>query len=450
MSANLKTKLLFPVLAGFAISWASSAAAATYHVSTTGNDANNGTSSTPWRTIRKAASVAVGGDTVIVNAGSYGESVTTVRGGSAGNRITFRANGRAVTKTFNIDHPYVTIDGFEMTGANDGFMMTLRGSYCELLNNTIHDTGATWGVVRMESDTMTGCVIRGNRYHSSTGPGDDLTVFIIGGTNHLVENNEIGPGKDLDVFRVWGANNVIRGNYIHDVTLSSGSASHMDVIQTFGLGGGESRNIVFENNTVVNFDGQICMTENNGSAGYHDWDLRNNIYINVNLQANVGIPNFRFYNNTLYNVGATNNLIMYLYDAPGKSNFSGSKIHNNVFVTASSIGNYGQVMAIGSTGSNVTVSHNMVTRVNGFGTLSGFSETGGVNGGDPKFVDVGARNFRLQAGSPAIDRGTGVVGTARDFAGTARPQGSTLDIGAFEYGSSAATPPAAPTNLTVR
>lgn len=38
-----------------------------------------------------------------------------------------------MTKTFNINHDYITIDGFEMTAANDGHMMTITGSYCEVV-----------------------------------------------------------------------------------------------------------------------------------------------------------------------------------------------------------------------------------------------------------------------------------------------------------------------------
>ena len=58
---------------------------------------------------------------------------------------------------------------------------------------------------------------------------------------------------------------------------------------------------------------------------------------------------------------------------------------------------------------------------------------------DPMFVSVAARNLRLQSGSPAIDRGTGVVSglVTDDFdistvSRTLRPQGSGFDMGAFE------------------
>lgn len=51
----------------------------------------------------------------------------------------------------------------------------------------------------------------GNRYFSATGPGDDLTIFILGGDHSIAESNEVGPGKDVDAFRVWGTGSIVRG-----------------------------------------------------------------------------------------------------------------------------------------------------------------------------------------------------------------------------------------------
>ena len=430
---------------------ANALAATTYYVdrnNSQASDSNPGSQAQPWKTIGKAASAMVAGDTAIVVTGTYNEKVNTARSGNSGNRITFRGMPGARILTFlNVGHSYITIEGFEMTGANEGYMMTWNGSFGELLNNKIHDTGASWGVIRGDGDNFT---LRGNHYYSSSGPGDDLAIFIIGGDNSLAENNEIGPGKDVDAFRVWGTNNIIRGNYIHDLSLSSGSGSHQDVIQTFGLGGATSRNIVFEKNLINNTNGnglQMFMTESNGSANMRDWDIRNNVYIGVSGQANLGIPNIRFYNNTVYNSGAGNNLIMYLYDASGKSNFSGAQIKNNIFITPSGISSYGKVLSVGSSGSNIQISNNFISRIGTWGSVSGFNDPNGINGGNPQFANTSPNDFHLQSTSPAINRGTTLTGFNYDHDGVTRPQGSAWDIGAFEYGGSSTTTLLAPTNL---
>jgi hypothetical protein len=51
---------------------------------------------------------------------------------------------------------------------------------------------------------------------------------------------------------------------------------------------------------------------------------------------------------------------------------------------------------------------------------------------NPKFINAAADNFRLQAGSPAMDKASPAWAPAIDFYGVARPQGPRPDIGAAE------------------
>jgi hypothetical protein len=53
---------------------------------------------------------------------------------------------------------------------------------------------------------------------------------------------------------------------------------------------------------------------------------------------------------------------------------------------------------------------------------------------DPKLVNPAAGDFRLQAGSPAIDKGY-PNGLTTDKDGNARPRGNGVDIGAYEFGN---------------
>jgi uncharacterized protein (TIGR03437 family) len=76
----------------------STAFAEAYYVARTGFDSNPGTLDQPFRTIQKAASVMVPGDTAYVRAGTYRETVTPARSGSQMAPITFRPyNGESVT-----------------------------------------------------------------------------------------------------------------------------------------------------------------------------------------------------------------------------------------------------------------------------------------------------------------------------------------------------------------
>lgn len=64
-----------------------------YHVKITGNDSQPGTFAAPFRTVGKAASLALPGDTVTVHEGIYREWVNPKNGGSEHQRIVYRAAG---------------------------------------------------------------------------------------------------------------------------------------------------------------------------------------------------------------------------------------------------------------------------------------------------------------------------------------------------------------------
>ncbi len=51
---------------------------------------------------------------------------------------------------------------------------------------------------------------------------------------------------------------------------------------------------------------------------------------------------------------------------------------------------------------------------------------------DPLFWDVLSEDFRLHAGSPCLDRGTAAGAPTTDLRGVARPQGTGVDMGAYE------------------
>lgn len=63
-----------------------------FHVAVNGNDNNIGTTAKPFRTISKAASLAMPGDVIIVHAGTYREMIAPPRGGTSDTkRITYMA-----------------------------------------------------------------------------------------------------------------------------------------------------------------------------------------------------------------------------------------------------------------------------------------------------------------------------------------------------------------------
>jgi hypothetical protein len=278
-----------------------------------------------------------------------------------------------VVGVFAIQHSFVTVEGFTLDGG-DG--ITSTGDFCEILGNHLRDTGIR---IPYRSST-TGCLVARNHIEGTRAWGSDWTAIYTGGSNHRIEANEIGPSVDTDALRPFGQHIIIRGNYIHDLTLSSGSRAHSDVFQVFGDNGYEvASDVVFEGNRIVRSSGQMFMTsvglDGTGGDRVHDFDVRNNVWVDIALQGNIGIPNLRFSNNTLINVGRANGFALYFGPAV-YSVATGAEITNNLFVDPG--GQSGTSAAAAYTirqGSGYRIDHNYVTRgpAHGWAALSGFA-----------------------------------------------------------------------------
>ena len=178
--------------------------------------------------------------------------------------------------------------------------------------------------------------------------------------------------------------------------------------------------------------------------------VRNTKIHNITHSGFFGTPDTRLWgilvsgnNNQIYNNLIYNNTFPYQSSNAGIFVYTGSgnRIYNNTIANNTTDGIY-----INSAASNTEVIDNIAYGNTGAGFTdagSGNVQTRNLFGVDPLFVNPSAGNYQLQAGSRAIDAGTASSIAQTDFAGTSRPQGSAIDIGAFEY-SSAITAHGAP------
>ncbi len=132
-----------------------------FYVAPTGNDANPGTVTAPWRTIQHAAETVGPGDTVYVRAGIYNEAVSVrVSGSGPDQYITFRnypgetpvLDGRGLTDPDGVnafyieDQSYLIIRGFEIRNYTTvvpnqvpiAIQITGTSHHIQLLENHIH------------------------------------------------------------------------------------------------------------------------------------------------------------------------------------------------------------------------------------------------------------------------------------------------------------------------
>jgi len=275
------------------------------------------------------------------------------------------------------------------------------------------------------------CIIRGCKLHHigiPYGTSDSHAVSGQGSRNILIENNEmylVGTGVTFYCYNTNQAirNITIRYNWIHD-THSDWGANSRGIELNTGPGQAPGTSAVVYGNIVG---------PNVSNVGYR--------YLWTELG--------EFYNNVAYDCGTSFYLSGYSYPVR-------VKLRNNI-----SLNPRNTHIEYRSTGSendySIDSDYNLLYPISGqqfffyeyalgggpdwgyknFTEWQAISKTGSVFDphsivADPLFVDPDNGNFRLRAGSPAIDAGVD-VGLTQDFQGIPVPQGNAPDIGAYEY-----------------
>lgn len=242
--------------------------AATYYVATTGDDGDDGSVGSPWLTIQKAANVMVAGDTTIVNPGNYGETVTTVNSGTAGNYITFRSSTPqgAQLKAFRVQDRYQWIEGFDIAeggaDANNALVRieyngtTVDGSYLMLTNNLIRDTKLAISTnAAFGSNYMTATDVMFTNFQSG-----DL-VFLGADSHNWHTNHDIALtvlSNSVDGFTIYFEETLAEDtgtNYWAPLYAGTGNAGYQGILFVQGSGSLASSNVTIINNVISNIFG---------------------------------------------------------------------------------------------------------------------------------------------------------------------------------------------------
>ncbi len=428
-----------------------------YFVSTTGNNGNDGSFSSPWATMVKAKNTMVAGDTTYVMngvtetaqdpgwSGAYSAvlvlegtgtssnpvalvaypGATVTIGSSTGRRRGIRVipdpaedpdwwivsggggtlNLRAVEEAVEI----IEVPNFRLVGADISCPEGNAASGCitaytapvdntKILSNYVHDTGKSPASSKL--------------YHAIyiADEADHTEI----GWNTLANNRTCYTIQFLSSSLPPLTNISVHDNLIHHDNCAAINFASVD----------PSRGKVEAYNNVM-YDLGNAATPPNGMGA------NGCVYAPGYAEAGPAPSGaIEVFNNTCYNVGsngaASSGQGAYFRDT---SNSPGLflNLRNNVTVLVSGQNYY----APDSGNGNITGSNNLW-----FGRGNGPSGlTGNINA-DPKFVDVASRNLRLLSGSPGIDAGVNTALT-RDFDGDPR---SVIDVGAFEYVGSGPPP----------
>jgi hypothetical protein len=429
--------------------WAAQAHATTRYVRKGGNDAHScsaavtDSDANAKLTIRSALACTVAGDTVIVHAGTYDEGWidavnTKLPSGTASAHVKLTGDpGDTVTITgahssdamwsfgrskpeywdftnlvFNCEKAvycfslykssYFTFTDVEMKNASNSCLITAAGgsspfvadSYITWLRGSCHDTYATSGTrlanckAKLGGTTQPGCGSHGMYINTGNNTFEALAIYNTGKFGVTIYN-----GGNPRV-----TNNIIKNCVIHDWGLCGPTGTCP------GSGGGSG----------VGFD-----VSDSGGV-YQSVFYNGNVNPAIALSPSSPAKNIKLYNNTFYNV------------TPGsigiQSGSTGAVLKNNLIQGTSAPVN---------SGSGTVCTDTLFS--GGSGTMPAAC-TQTVTGA-AKMANPGAGDFRLTAGSAAIDAGVTLSETSRDPDGVARPQGAAYDIGAYEFGGGAVPPP---------
>jgi len=348
-----------------------------YYVAPNGSDANDGSESHPFATIDRGAEVVNPGDTVIVRDGIYtdldeeGTMVRVRRSGTPEAPITFRA-----------EHKWRAV----LDGQNN------KGEYAWSL----------WHEKELCHVNIEGFEIRSFASHGFSLQSNTHHILIKGNHVHHIGNIETTTHYGLDGSYDSESCSYITydGNVIHDIGRIGPPTVNFNLdhgIYTCGDHNVIANNVFYDNKAgwgvqVAGYDTvDDLVISNNTFAGGESrghivlWQPCHNLVIQNNIFYRPAVPNaINFYEADLQNVIIRHNLV-----------FGGGLKDND---------DNGACLV---------------------------SDT--IEGRDPLFVDPAQSDFRLQAGSPAIDAGVAVKAPDHDCAGKRRPYGAGVDLGAFEW-----------------
>ncbi len=443
-----------------------------YYVSTTGNDSDAGTVGSPFLTWQKGIDSAVSpGDQVIGRGGTYNENAAILNSGSAGNTIHLTSypaeqafidggSGAALSDTVGCD--YIEISRLKLKSTADSHV----ADYC--LGQSHFPTGSS------------------NHWHIH----DNLILghTLIMGANNLFEDNEVdGEGTLADGVREYGDvshHNTYLNNNVHDCITRGFWTDH------------ETHDGLWEDNTITSCRSGID-TDGYGQVVYLH-TLRHNtiddasesgiqlentwasiIENNIISNSPVGIDGISYGNANDFGHSPHITLVDIYGDASDGEGVATNTIlrQNSCFAVGIGIqlNRMGGVSILGNTleaddkginffepSTGIIIQSNIIVapiRIQGVTTLGSIvTDDHNLFDGNPAYTDdagdyslaayqvssgLGANSLVadplltahiISDSSPAVDTGVD-IDTTTDLRGHVRPQGSGVDIGAYETGA---------------
>jgi len=425
---------------------AAPAAAATWYVAAGGT--GTGTSASPFGSIQAGINAAQPGDVVVIGAGSYSESLRTVRSGSAASRITVRAAGSRGSvvvsvsgRVLTVAHEYVTVDGLVLDGrygADDTVRVNSTANGFTLNNSEVRrssrdgiDMGGPSGVLIVDSlihHTLNAAGGRTDAHGIVAGAVHGLTIrnteiHTFSGDAVQIDPSRSSPGWDdvrIEGCRLWLAPLPSAEN-----GFPAGTVPGENAVDTKSSGSFARARITIRNTEAWGFQNGLLthmaafnLKENVDAAldGVTVWDSEIAFRVRgagTTLAAGAWA---RVQNAVVHHTGTA-----FRYeDAVENLRAWNVTIGNGVGLPFQSAG---------ASAAGVAVQNLLL-----LGSALPPEASGSTSLAVPAsaFVDASKNNYQLASGSSAVDAGVAIAQVTTDRQGTLRPQGLGYDIGAFE------------------
>ena len=422
------------------------ASAATLHVAPGG--AGSGTAATPFGRIQDAINAARTGDTIVVEAGTYAETLRTVTAGSAGAPITVRAAGqrgtgvvRATGRVLTVSHAYITIERLVLDGnygADDVVRISSAGSNFVLRDSEVRRSSNDGIDMAAPSDVLIEDSLIHHTLNAARGRTDAHGI-VAGAVHRLtISRTEVhtfsGDAVQLDPGRASPGWN--------DVVVDS---CKLWLAPLDAAANGFAAGAVPGENAVDTKSGSAFPRARITIRNTEAWGFRNGLISNMaafNLKENIDA--------VVDGVTVRDSEIAFRLRGPSNRRPAGARvrIQNAVVYRTTTAFRYeesiqdlriwnvtvgagvGQAMR-GANGAGATIdARNFLVLGSKLPVEAGGPSNLAVRAS--AFVGASKNDYRLARRSPAIDAGETIADVTRDRQGTPRPRGRGYDVGAFE------------------
>jgi hypothetical protein len=443
--------------------------AADYYVSPTGLDTNPGTLAAPFAKIQTGINTLQPGDTLYLRGGTYPERVIINRLGNSTGWTTITkyqeeipiidGQGIIINPSAGLvdirNSNYLIIQGLTVINSDDAAIYARASQNLDIQNNHTRESNSS-GIGVWSSAYITvkhNLIVNARNAPTIAYGGHEECISIASTRNFEVSYNEVyyegmtgylgGAGIDIKESSYQGS---VHHNYVHDIIYDG--AIYLDA-WTAGLNGTPTLHQVDVYANRAERTGGISLGSERGGI-IEDIRVFNNLIIDSSFSGivmhNTGEAiggnglrkNIHIFNNTIFRSTGNGGAGIYLITA----NVENIVIQNNLVAFDPKW--VGQItLAHPEIQNQVTVDHNLTygRRLCSNDFPDCYNYIGITQ--DPQFVDIPSLNLQLQSTSPALNAGID-VGIYTDYHGTTRPQGSSFDIGAFEY----VAPPPSPTPVS--